>query len=132
MADRIKAINTYCPKIKLEKRANLQQVIEFIAGDSGLQSGKVKQSIYALQRAIIHYARMGKTVKLDGLGTWIPSMKLDGTLSIGIRPDDEFKSDLNAGVFNGNVINRDMTGKSPEDLIERWNREHPDDPVETK
>lgn len=132
MADRIQAINTYCPKIELQKRANLQMVLDYISGSTNLVPSVAKQSIFELQRAIIHFARMGKTVKIDGLGTWIPSMKLDGSLQIGIRPDDEFKNNLNAGHFHGEVINKDMIGESPENLIERWNREHPDDPVEKK
>ncbi len=132
MADRVKAINTYRPKLKLEHRANMDEVLKYIEGNSGLNPSSMKNAIYQLRQAIIHYARMGKTVKVDELCTWIPSVKLDGTLRVGVRPDKGLIKVLNEGKFSAKVFNRNMMGKSPEHLIERWNRDHPDDPVGDK
>jgi hypothetical protein len=37
-----------------------------------------------------------------------------------------------AGKFKGKVFNRDMIGKSVEEMIQRWNQEHPDDKIKIK
>jgi hypothetical protein len=33
------------------------------------------------------------------------------------------------GTFTGEVVNRDMIGKSLEEIVERWNTDHPDDKI---
>ncbi|MBL7065833.1 MAG: hypothetical protein ISS49_16780 [Anaerolineae bacterium] len=48
----------------------------------------------------------------------------------GHRLDTALKNRLNApGAFRGEIENRDMIGKTADDLVARWNAEHPDVPV---
>ncbi len=43
------------------------------------------------------------------------------------------KSELNVdGKFKGEVVNRGMIGKSVDEMIKRWNGEHPDDKIKIK
>ena len=41
---------------------------------------------------------------------------------------NEVKGEMNKlNAFSGEIINRDMMGKTTQDLIDRWNEDHPDD-----
>ncbi|MCP5052273.1 MAG: hypothetical protein GY940_34210, partial [bacterium] len=56
---------------------------------------------------------------------------LDGEIRVSHRPDNWLKKKINEKrKFSATILNRKMIGKSSDDLIELWNREHPDDPVE--
>jgi hypothetical protein len=33
------------------------------------------------------------------------------------------------GKYNGVIVNKDMIGKSTEEMVQRWNQEHPDDKI---
>jgi len=50
---------------------------------------------------------------------------------IALLEGGQFPNRLNApGDFRGEIGNRDMIGKTADELVARWNEEHPDDPVE--
>ncbi|MCP4610085.1 MAG: hypothetical protein GY845_15360 [Planctomycetes bacterium] len=60
------------------------------------------------------------------------------TLSIGL--DGEYRGNVQAdkridravkqeGAFRGHIVNAENIGKTSDDLVERWNKEHPDDPI---
>jgi len=73
----------------------------------------------------------GRAVKLEGLGTYSPKVGLDGVFDVAHRLDKALKNRLNApGDFRGEIGNRDMIGKTADELVARWNEEHSDDPVE--
>jgi len=56
---------------------------------------------------------------------------LDGVFNVAHWLDTALKNRLNTpGEFRGEIENRDMIGKTVDDLVVRWNEEHPDDPVE--
>ena len=60
-----------------------------------------------------------------------PVIKLDGKIKTSFRLEKGLASELNKAAegFEGEVINNDMIGKSVDDLVTRWNEEHPEDPV---
>ena len=73
----------------------------------------------------------GLAVKLEELGTYTPKVGLDGVFNVAHWMDTALKNRLNTpGEFRGEIENRDMIGKTVDDLVVRWNEEHPDDPVE--
>ena len=130
MASRIKAINAYAPRVKLGKRAETDDLVEFIARSTGLNESGVRQVLLELRDTILFFALRGQPVKLEGLGIYTPKISLDGTFGIGHRADMALKHGLNQpGAFKGEIENRENIGKSSEDLIAMWNEEHPDDPV---
>jgi len=56
---------------------------------------------------------------------------LDGVFNVAHWLDTALKNRLNTpGEFRGEIETRDMIGKTADDLVVRWNEEHPDDPVE--
>ncbi len=128
MASRIKAINAYRPRIVLGKRVEMEEMVSFIARSTGLNESGVRQVLLELRDAIVFFAAAGRPVKLEGLGTYTPSIDLDGTVKVGHRADSTLKARLNAE-FHGEIERRENIGKSGDELVALWNAEHPDDPV---
>ncbi len=130
MTSRIAAINAYRPRIKLGRTAGNDELVEFIARSTGLNESGVRQVLLELRDAVISFNRQGRAVKLEGLGTYSPTVDLAGVFSVGHRADNALKNALNAGDgFRGEILNRENIGQTGDDLAARWNTEHPDDPV---
>jgi hypothetical protein len=56
---------------------------------------------------------------------------MDGNLDILFRPHVELLRQLNNPLhFHAKILNKANIGKTSADLIEQWNRDHPDDPVD--
>ncbi len=84
-----------------------------------------------LRDHIIEFVRSGRSVKIEGLGTWTPNVTLDGTLDIQYRADTALTNGLNVpGTFTGRIINRDNIGKTADELVAMWNIDNPTDLVE--
>jgi hypothetical protein len=130
MASRIKAINAYRPKIELGQRADIDDLVDFIARSTGLNESGVRQVLLELRDAVLFYNLRGQPVKLEGLGTYTPVIQLDGDFKVGHRADVALKRGLNTpGEFQGEIENRENIGKSSDEIIAMWNEDHPDDPV---
>ena len=130
MTSRIKAIKAHCPRIVLGKRVGTEQLVEFIARSTGLNESGVKQVLLELRDAVVFFNLRGQPVKPEGLGTYTPTINLDGTLRVGHRADQNIKNRLNGpGAFKGQIENGHHIGKTGDDLVALWNTEHPDDPV---
>jgi hypothetical protein len=130
MAERIKAISAYVPRIILGKTAQLREVVAYIAERTGLNRGEIRLVLDELHDTALHFNRAGRAVKYPGLGIYTPSIGADGVFNIGHRLDRELKKRMNdEDTFTGDIANNDMIGKTTEELIARWDEEHPDDPV---
>lgn len=130
MASRIRALNYYRPKIRLRRTADLEEVTEYIVRYTGLTAGDVIGVLTELRDAVIFFNRQGQGVKLEGLGTYLPTIGLDGTIGVSHRLDRYVQRKLNApNAFSGRIDNKRNIGKSPDELVALWNVEHPDDPV---
>lgn len=130
MASKIKAINTYRPRLKLGRRAETDELVAFIARSTGLNESGVRQVLLELRDAAIFFNQQGRAVKFEGLGTYSPSIDLEGTIKVSHRADVALKSALNAqGSFMGDIINRENIGKTSDDLVTMWNADNPGDPV---
>jgi hypothetical protein len=132
MANSLNAIQAYSPRILKNKLVELNQLVNYIADRTGLNRGTIRNVLAELHDGISFYSTMGYPVKLEGLGILSPGIDRDGKLRINFRPDKELTTSINNTYdsFHGNIKNKDMIGKTVEDYIRRWNREHPDDPVE--
>ena len=130
MASRIKAIGALRPRIQLGKTVQKAELVRSLARATSLNEGSVDLVIKELRDQIIEYHRTGRAVKIEGLGTWTPNMALDGALDVQYRADGAIISGLNtAGLFTGDVVNRENIGKSGDELTTLWNEQHPEDPV---
>jgi hypothetical protein len=130
MAPRIKAVNAFRPRIEQGNTVQKPELIRAVSRATGIVEGTLDQSIKELRDQIIEFNRAGRAVKVDGLGTFSPSIDLAGNLSISFRPDPAFANGLNVpGIFTGTVINRENIGKTSEELVIKWNEAYPEDPV---
>jgi len=130
MANLITAVNAYRPKLILGNSVKMKELVEYISGRTGLNKGDLLIALAELSGAVIFFNKRGQGVKLDGLGTYLPSIDTQGTLSISHRLDSEIKNAINqTGAYIGEIEKRENIGKTNEQFIELWNKEHPDDLV---
>ena len=130
MASRIKAIGAYRPRIEQGNTVQRPELIRALSRATGLVEGSVDQVIKELRDQIIEFNRAGRAVKVDGLGTYAPNISLNGTFDLQYRADTAFGNGMNIpGIFTGTIINREHIGKTSDELVARWNTEHPEDPV---
>ncbi|MGC1377070.1 MAG: hypothetical protein WA821_12640 [Anaerolineales bacterium] len=130
MANRIKAINAYMPSIVLGKRIVMSDIVAYIAHSTGLNEGIIRQVLAELRDTVIFFLLHGQSVQLEGLGTYTPTIDLTGEIGIGHRADVNIKYRLNdTGAFKADIENREYIGKSGDDLVAKWNTDHPDDKV---
>lgn len=131
MASRISALNHYRPQIEYGKTADWREVAEHIAGRTGLRPSDVIRVLLELQVTIIYFLLRGQGVKLEGLGTYLPNINYQGVFDVAHRLDRRLKKELNVPkVFRGRILNKKNIGMTADEVYARWNREHPDDPVE--
>lgn len=132
MAKKIQAVTTYGPRLVKGPVVKLTELINhFVDGRSGLNRGSIHIVLDELHDAVIRYCLAGRSVNMEGLGTFSPIIKLDGRFSIIYRMDTKLREKLNyPNTFIGKITNYDNAGKTLDDLITLWNEEHPDDPIE--
>jgi len=130
MAPRIKAVNAYRPRLEQGNTVQKPELIRSVSRATSLVEGTVDQTIKELRDQIIEFCRAGRAVKVDGLGTFTPTIDLEGNLAISYRADAALGYGLNVpGVFTGTILNRENIGKTGDELITMWNTEHPEDLV---
>jgi hypothetical protein len=130
MAPRIKAVNAFRPRIEQGNTVQKPELLRAVSRATGIVEGTLDQSIKELRDQIIEFNRAGRAVKVEGLGTFSPSIDLEGNLSISFRPDTAFANGLNLpGIFTGTIHNRENIGKTSDQLVALWDEKFPEDPV---
>ncbi len=133
MAKLLHAIKAYTPRLKMDRRASMKEVVNFMAGRTGLNKGTIAMVLYELKDTLTFFHLAGRPVKLEGLGAYNPKIGLDGEITLSYRIDPELKAELNKPrAYEGEIDNNDMIGKTSDDLIARWNEEHPGDKIKKK
>jgi hypothetical protein len=131
MAKKITAIRKHRPEIKRMPTLQTRQMVENLAQRTSLNEGSIRHVVYELRDEILRAHRTGQAVKIEGLGTFTPTIRLDGNLDILFRPDLDMLRQLNDRTkFYAKILNKANIGESAEELVAQWNTEHPDDPVE--
>jgi hypothetical protein len=131
MAYKIQAINAYRPRLDQGNTVQEPELLRLLSHGTGLLEGSVGHTIKELRDKIIFYCCAGRAVKVEGLGTWTPTIGLDGTLKIQYRPDPAFVYQINMpGVFTGTILNREYIGKTGDELVALWNEDNPEDLVQ--
>lgn len=130
MAKRINAIKALMPQIELNKTIQIDELANYISRGTNLNPGQIKFVLDELNDALLFFTSTGQPIKLDGIGTFTPGIRLNGEFTINVRVDRELINGLNEpAAFKGRIRNRHNIGNSSEQLVEAWNREHPGDPV---
>ena len=106
-----------------------EQLVKYIADRTGVTEGEASIVLKELRDGIF-YNLQGQGAKIEGLGTYLPKVGLDGIFDVSHRLDKAIRNGLNTpGAFSGKIENRANIGKSADDLVALWNEEHPADPV---
>jgi len=129
MATKLTAIRKLRPELKRMRTMQMPALVRLIARSTGLNEGGIRHVTYELRDSIAITAQHGQAVKVEGLGTFAPVLRSDGSLAVSFRPDRTLLNQLNSEKFDAPVINRDNIGKSPAELVALWNKTHPEDPV---
>ena len=131
MAKKITAIRRYRPEIKRMPTLQTRHMVENLAQRTSLNEGSIRHVVYELRDEILRAHRTGQAVKIEGLGTFTPTIRLDGSLDILFRPDPEILRQLNdLTKFYAKILNKSNIGKTTDELVAQWNEEHPDNFVE--
>jgi len=131
MAKKITAIRRYRPEIKRMQTLQTRHMVENLAQKTSLNEGSIRHVVYELRDEILQTHRIGQAVKIEGLGTFTPTIRVDGSLDILFRPDPDMLRRLNDPTkFRAKILNKANIGKSAKELVVQWNAEHPEDPVE--
>jgi hypothetical protein len=123
-------LHAYCPRISLGRQASEEMFIQQTTRRSTFGKGEVAGIQINMIEALIGMLREGRPVD-TGLGIFTPSIDLNGQISVKVRVKAEVLRALNeTGAFRGVVANAEYIGQPFSALIEQWNANHPDDPVE--
>jgi hypothetical protein len=125
MVPTIKMINEYRPRIEQGITVQKPELVRALSRSTGLVEGTIDQCMKELRDHIIEFNRTGRAVKVEGLGTFSPSIDLAGEITISFRADPAFAHGLNIpGIFTGKIINRENIGKSSTELVEKYMTEN--------
>jgi hypothetical protein len=109
------------------------ELLRAVSRATNLTEGIVDLVIKEVRDQIIEFNRSGRAVKVEGMGTYAPNISLDGTLDLQYRADTAFGNGLNIpGTFTGTILNREYIGKTGDELVMKWNADHPEDVVGTE
>lgn len=131
MAKRINAISAYRPRIDKGNTVQKDELVRALARATGLNESTVDQVIDELRDQLIAFLRMGRAVKVDGLGIYTPGISLDGTFAVNYRADSALSKGLNqVNTFTGKILHRENIAKTSDDLVALWNAANPSDLVQ--
>ena len=130
MAPRIKAVNAYRPRIEQGNTVQKPELLRAVSRATSLVEGTIDLVNTEVRDQIVEYCRAGRAVKVESLGTFSPSIDLEGSIAISFRPDPAFAFGLNVpGTFTGTILNRQFIGKTGDELVAKWNEDNPEDQV---
>jgi hypothetical protein len=129
MADLIKAISMYRPRIDLGKRTSAHRFMEMITQRTTLSSGVVKNVQESEVETLIGLLKEGRPVH-TGIAVFTPTLDLEGKFGVSVRVDKRLLSALNTpNAFGGEITNSANIGKTSQEIAAIWNEEHTDDPI---
>ena len=113
----LKDVVPFFPKIVLGKTTTKTELVEHIKERTGMHKSDVVGMLAELEDTLLHFLSMGRPVKLEGIGTFSPSIKLDGTIKINFRINKRLQERLNmSGAFTGEIKNKENIGKTMAEL----------------
>lgn len=130
MADKLKAINKFRPKIKKGRTAGMKEVVNYIADKTGFTKGSLYGVLYELSEAVIFFNQQGRAINIEGLGIYTPEINTKGRFLVSHKVSKDILQELNRpGAFHGTLLNKSNVGKTTEEFIRLWNKENPGDKV---
>lgn len=131
MSKKLPVLSQLRPKIISQNLVDL----EGMSGRMSKNTTYNPQEIYSILRLYVDESnkalQAGETVKIDGLVSMTPNMKVGGEVDITLRGDRAAIAALNNPTLwtADKIANHANLSKSSDELIAMWNKDHPDDLV---
>ncbi len=132
MSKKLPVLSQLRPKIISQDLVDLEKM----SGRMSKNTTYNVQEIYSILRLYVDESnkalQAGETVKIDGLVSMTPNMKVGGEVDITLRRDRAAIAGLNNPTLwtADKIANHANLSKSSDELIAMWNADHPDDLVE--
>lgn len=110
--------NSEFPRLKLNRPQDTRDMMEYMNMRSGLVPSDIIAVIYEIRDALLRNLPEATPLRLEGIGIFSPSLKLDGSINIRFRPDKKLVRQLNGKKdrLKPRITNRKNIGKSLDDL----------------
>ena len=130
MTSKLTALRTYAPRLVRGDSVKRRELLRLLTQRTGLHPSEINMVLDEIKAAIIFFNQAGRGVKIHGIGSYTPYLKLDGTIKVAYRPDPDIRYEVNnTRDVNLEILNRENIGKTIDDFVAMWDLEHPDDPV---
>ena len=126
---KIRVFSTLGPRINGGRMVDTQSLVEYLSGRTTLHESIIRHVVLELREAIRFFGVEGRSVRIDGLGVFRPSIDTRGEVALSYRADRSLVKEINAR-FRGEVNNRENIGKSSDEFMAMWNEMNPDNPAE--
>ncbi len=131
MANWIEAVNRYRPRVTNAPTIDIDFLAERLSVGTLITRPLARMVLEELGREVAGLLRTGHKVRLPGIGTLAPRVRLGGRMHPAIRFDEVLKRSLSTvDAFLGAVEHRESVGLDLAALKVRWDAEYPDDPLE--
>jgi len=131
MATFIEAVTKYGPRLRRQPTIRLERLAARLADTTGLRPSETMMVLLELRAALLHYAQLGTSLELPGLGFFRPIVKADGRIRLLYQPDTSLLGQLDdLRTFRGEIENRENIGLTPAQYKALWDAEHPDNPLD--
>lgn len=131
MTAKIVAVNQLRPRIVSQETVDLEQAAQRISKNTTFNVEEIYGMLRLYTREMVAALQCGATVKIDGLVSISPNMKVGGEVDLSLRADRGAIAGLNNPQLwtAARVSNHENLSKSTDDLVALWNEKHPEDPV---
>lgn len=130
MAQKVQAWAKYGPRVELSNPMTAEELVENIVATTNQSKGSVLAVLSELDVQIEAGLKGGRIVKMPNGTHFEPIGKKDGSVDIGVRVNPDVQKKVNVN-FRGKWLNAENKDKSEAEIIAIWNKENPNDPINT-
>lgn len=131
MANKLAVINQLRPRIISQETVGLEKIAQRISKNTTYNTEELYGMLRLFTKEALAALQAGQTVKIDGLVSLTPNMKVGGEVDLGLRADRGAIANLNNPLlWNAEkVANHEHLSKNTDQLVTLWNEKNPGDPV---
>jgi len=131
MAKKLAVLNQTRPRITSQRVVDQEKASQRMSKNTTYNAEEIYSILRMYTKDCLAALQAGETVKIDGLVILTPNMKVGGEVDVSLRGDRGATASLNNPTLwtADKVLNHANLGKSADELVEQWNKDHPDDVV---
>jgi hypothetical protein len=108
-----------------------EEIVDWIVARGKATQEQLHALLALIRQKMAHAALHGEVLDIPGLGAITPKEGGDASGEMLFEPDPELIEKLNApGAPKPPMINQENVGLTEDELVEKRNQLHPEDPVE--